>query len=112
MNSYVPDRGDIAWLDFSPQAGHEQAKRRPAIVLSGRRYNVGLGFALVCPITTQLKGYVFEVPLPDATRTIGAVLADRVRSFDWRARGIEFLERAPQEVIDEVLARIAALLGI
>lgn len=110
MSAYIPDRGDIAWIDFSPQAGHEQAKRRPAIVLSGRRYNAGLGFAIVCPITTKVKGYVFEVPLPGGTETGGVVLADQIRSFDWRARGIEFCERAPQEVLDEVVARIAALL--
>ncbi|HET9096731.1 MAG TPA: endoribonuclease MazF [Candidatus Baltobacteraceae bacterium] len=109
MKHYVPDRGDIAWVDFSPNAGHEQGKRRPALVLTAKRYNAASGFAVVCPITSQTKNYVFEVAL-DQTRTAGVVIADQFRSFDWRARGIEFRERVPEDVLDDVLAKIIALL--
>lgn len=111
MTHAAPDRGDIAWINFSPQAGHEQAERRPALVLSPQRYNARSGFALVCPITSRVKNYPFEVPLGGESQTGGVVIADQIHCFDWRARSLEFRERAPDGVIDEVLARIAALLS-
>ena len=84
--AYAPDRGDIVWLQFDPQAGHEQAGHRPALVISPRAYNRKVGLALCCPITNQVKGYPFEVVLPAASKANGAVLADQVKSLDWRIR--------------------------
>jgi len=109
--AYVPETGDYIWLTFDPQAGREQAGRRPALVLSPREYNVKSGFALVCPITNQAKGYPFEVTVPSSRRAAGVILADRVKSIDWKARHAEKLGRCSSETIDEVRARLAPLLG-
>lgn len=81
--SYVPDAGDFVWLTFDPQAGREQAGRRPALVLSPRAYNETAGLAVVCPITNQVKGYPFEVPVPSGQGPTGVILADHVKSVDW-----------------------------
>ncbi|HEX5275199.1 MAG TPA: type II toxin-antitoxin system PemK/MazF family toxin [Candidatus Rubrimentiphilum sp.] len=112
MKAYVPKRGDIAWLDFSPQVGHEQAGRRPALVLTGQRYNALCELALVCPISSKQKGYLFEVKLPPQMRTEGVVITDQVRSFAWKGRHAEFKEAAPPELLDEVLERVGALLEL
>ena len=106
---YVPQRGDIVWLQFTPQAGHEQAGRRPALVVSPRAYNEKVGLALFCPITSQLKGYPFEVALPGGLKVSGAVLSDQVKSLDWQARKARRIVAAPRQVIDEALAKIALL---
>ena len=111
MGARVPDRGDVVWLTFTPQAGHEQAGRRPALVLSPRSYNGKVGLALVCPVTSQVKGYPFEVPLPAGLGVQGVVLADQVKSLDWRARQAEFAGRLPPDHLAEVLAKLATLLG-
>jgi mRNA interferase MazF len=103
---YVPDRGDVVWLHFTPQAGHEQSGRRPALVISPKAYNRKVGLALVCPVTSQVKGYPFEVPLPDG----GVVLSDQVKSLDWRVRKAKLQGRAPDEVVEEAVAKILALL--
>jgi mRNA interferase MazF len=108
---YVPDRGDVIWLTFDPQAGHEQAGRRPALVLSPRAYNAKAGLALICPITSQQKGYPFEVALPKR-RVGGVILADQVRSLDWSARRAERAGRAPDETLKEVVGKIAALIQL
>ncbi len=108
---YVPDRGDIVWLMFNPQAGHEQAGRRPALVLSPRSYNGRAGLALICPITSQRKGYPFEVAVSGG-RVSGVVLADQLRSLDWSARRAKKLARASDETLQEVLGKIAALLQL
>jgi mRNA interferase MazF len=84
--AFVPDRGDAIWLTLSPQAGHEQAGRRPAVVLSPKAYNQKAGLAIVCPITQQVKGYPFEVIIPGSLAVTGAILSDQVTSLDWRAR--------------------------
>ena len=107
---YVPARGDIVWLTFSPQAGHEQAGRRPALVLSPKTYNERTGLALFCPITSVVKGYPFEVPLPSTSAISGVVLADQVRSLDWRARRAGFEGRAERQVITDALEKISLLL--
>ena len=107
---YVPDKGDIIWLNFSPQVGHEQAGHRPALVLSPQEYNARTGLALLCPITSSIKGYPFEVTLPPNISVAGVVLADQVKSQDWRARGARYECPVPQSVVGEVLARIDALL--
>lgn len=110
--SYVPEAGDFIWLDFNPQAGQEQAGRRPAVVLSPRAYNAKSSLAVVCPVTSRVKGYPFEVPLRAGLPIRGVILADHVKSLDWRARRAEKAGRIPQSVLDEVLARIAPLLGL
>ena len=108
---YVPGRGDLIWLTFDPQAGHEQAERRPALVVSPAAYNERSRLALVCPITTRRKGYPFEVPLPDAGAAIvGVVLADGLRSLDWTARRARFEAKAPAAVVAEVQAKLRPLL--
>lgn len=111
MTTYAPDRGDIVWLHFDPQSGHEQAGRRPALVISPRLYNRKVGLALFCPITSTAKGYPFEVVIPAGSKAKGVVLSDQVKSLDWRARRAEKLCPAPEGVIDEVTAKILALVG-
>ena len=109
--TYVPERGDVVWISFNPQAGHEQAGRRPAIVLSPKPYNRKVGLAILCPVTSQTKGYPFEVRLPAEMRVKGVILSDQVKSLDWRVRKAEFIEALPEEVIGEVLAKLGTLLG-
>lgn len=108
---FVPDAGDIVWLEFSPQAGHEQAGHRPALVLSPAAYNGKTGTMLCCPMTTQIKGYPFEV-LIHAKSVSGAVLSDQVKSLDWKARKATPKGKATAEELDEVRAKIASLLGV
>lgn len=107
--TYVPDRGEIVWLRFDPRAGHEQAGRRPAFVVSPRAYNRKVGLGLFCPVTSRVKGYPFEVPLPRNGKASGAILADQLKSLDWHARKAARFDRAPEEVVVEVTARILAL---
>ena len=109
---YVPERGDLLWLTFDPQAGREQAGRRPALVISPLVYNRRANLALVCPITTQAKGYPFEVELPSGLSVSGVVLADHLKSADWAARRAQFAAKAPAEVVAEVSAKLRPLLGI
>ena len=109
---YVPDRGHLVWLSFDPQAGREQAGRRPALILSPAAYNGRAGLALACPITTQIKGYPFEVLLEFDLPIRGVVLADHLKSLDWRARHAEFAGVVAAEVLLEVSARISPLIGI
>ena len=107
---YVPDRGDLVWLQFNPQAGHEQAGHRPALVLSPATYNRRTGLMLCCPITSQVKGYPFEVRV--LARDIqGVVLADQVKSLDWNVRQARKAARAPAQVIAEALQKLQALLA-
>lgn len=108
----TPDRGDLVWLDFDPQAGREQAGRRPALVLSPRAYHQRAPYAVVCPITTRVKSYPFEVVLPAGLPIAGAVLADQVKSIDRHARRIEVAGRAPEEVVRDVGEKIRALLQL
>ena len=110
--AYVPERGEVVWLSFSPQAGREQAGRRPALVLSAARYNRRTGLALVCPITSRVKGYPFEVALPDTGEVGGGVvLVDQLRSLDWRARRAQAAGAVPPAVMNEVVAKLRPLLG-
>jgi mRNA interferase MazF len=106
----TPRRGDLIWLSFTPQTGREQAGRRPALVLSPEAYNSKTGLALVCPVTSKVKGYPFEVPLSTTAGFQGVVLADQLRSLDWRARGAEWIEQAPPKVVDRVLKLLDTLL--
>lgn len=107
---YVPDRGDIVWLQFNPQAGHEQAGHRPALVLSPASYNRSSGLMLCCPMTSQKKGYPFEVIVDDAPDRTSVVLADQVKSLDWKVRKAIKKGIAPSEVIAETLSKLQALL--
>ena len=108
--SYVPRRGDIAWLSFDPQAGHEQAGRRPAFVLSPESYNRKIGLFLVCPITSKVKGYPFEVPLPDGLVVSGVILADQIKSLDWNVRRAEFACSTNDIVLNEVVSLVLPLI--
>ena len=108
--AYVPERGDAVWISFTPQAGHEQAGRRPAVVLSPKSYNQKVGLAIFCPITNQKKGYPFEVILPKEVGVTGVILSDQVKSLDWRVRKAEFIGSLPEEVLNEVLAKLGILL--
>lgn len=110
MARYIPDRGDIIWLSFNPQAGHEQSGHRPGVVLSPKIYNRQAGLALICPITSQVKGYPFEVKLPEGLPVEGVVLADQVRSLDWLARNARRAGVLPHNYIEEILAKIKTLL--
>jgi mRNA interferase MazF len=109
--AYVPERGDAVWIILDPQAGHEQAGRRPALVLSPSAYNARVGLALFCPITNQAKGYPFEVALPAGVVVSGVVGADQVKSLDWRARKVIRIGPVPDEVVALVMQRLQALLG-
>lgn len=106
----APDRGDVVWITMNPALGHEQKGRRPAFVVSPRAYNAKVGLAVMCPITSQQKGYPFEVPLPPDLPLSGVVLADQVKSLDWRERRAEVIGAMPPELLADVLARIEALL--
>lgn len=108
--AYIPDRGDAIWLNFTPQAEHEQAGHRPALVLSPASYNRKAGLALLSPITSQVKGYPFEVQLPGTTTVHGVILADQVKSLDWQERDAEFIEAVPESVVQEVISKVQALL--
>jgi len=108
--AYVPERGDVVWISLNPQAGHEQAGRRPAVVVSPRSYNGKVGLGLFCPITSQVKGYPFEVALPAGLPVKGVILADQVKSLDWRARQVEFAARLPGSASAEVVGKLAVLL--
>ncbi len=110
MAGWVPDTGDIVWLQFDPQAGHEQAGHRPALVLSPARYNGPRGMMLCCPMTSRLKGYAFEVVVSDNPPS--AVLADQIKSLDWRARSASFKGKVAPEVLADVQAKLKALLQI
>ncbi len=109
--AFVPDTGDFVWLTFDPQAGREQAGRRPALILSPKIYNARSGLALACPVTNQVKGYPFEVAVPAGAGTTGVILADHLKSLEWKACQAEPLGRCTEEVMAEVRARLAPLLG-
>lgn len=109
-DSYVPEAGDVVWLQFDPQGGHEQAGHRPALVLTPARYNLMRGMMLACPLTSRVKNHPFEVVLPGDL--VSAVLADQVKSLDWRARGAVFKGKASDRVLAEVRGKIKALLAL
>ena len=108
---YIPERGDAVWMSFTPQAGHEQAGRRPAVVLSPKSYNQKVGLAIFCPITNQIKGYPFEVILPPEIGVTGVILSDQVKSLDWTARQARRKGSVAPGELDEVRAKILALVG-
>ncbi len=107
---YIPERGDIVWLTFDPQAGHELAGHRLALVMSPKVYNSKTGLALFCPITSQIKQYPFEVGIPSGLQVTGVVLADQIKSLDWRARKAVYIYSLPPEITNDVIARVIPLL--
>ncbi len=109
-DAWIPDRGDVIWLEFDPQAGREQAGRRPAVVLSPASYNAPTSRALCVPVSTTAKGYPFEVPLPDGFPVQGVAFADQVKCLDWRARHAQPVAALPADVVASLLARTRALL--
>ena len=106
---YIPERGDIVWLDFNPQLGHEKKGRRPALVVSYKAYNERVGLGIFCPITSKIKEYPFEVEI-DLKKIQGAVLSDQVKSLDWKARNIEFIEKINERELEEVVEKIEAII--
>lgn len=106
MSSYVPDRGDIVWLNFDPQAGH-----RPAFIVSPSSYNRKVGLVICCPVTNQIKDYPFEVILPAGLKAQGAILSDQVKSLDWRARKAKLIDSVPDSITREVVAKIVAIVS-
>lgn len=112
MTTYVPERGHVVWLVFTPQAGREQAGRRPAVVLSPLTYNQRVGLAICCPITNQRKGYPFEVVIPSDLPVTGVILSDQIKSLDWRVRSAEYLCTLPAATINEILRKVNTLLAI
>jgi mRNA interferase MazF len=109
-SGYVPARGDLVWLNFDPQAGHEQSGRRPAVVLSPVTYNRKVGLGLFCPVTSKVKGFPYESLIPPGMPVSGAVLSDQVKNLDWRARRADKIGALPDSVIDEILANAKTLL--
>jgi len=109
--SYCPRRGDIVWLSFNPQAGHEEAGHRPALTISPEAYNRKVGLALFCPITSQMKKYPFEVVIPEGLKASGVILSDQVKSLDWKARKARFSCTVPETINQEVAEKLGVLLG-
>lgn len=112
MTGYVPERGDLVRMNFTPHAGHEQGGRRPGLVLTPAAYNARRGLLVAVPVTSRVKGFPFEVALPDGAGVRGVAITDHVRSVDWRARQAEFTGRVDQATMAEVLARVGALPGL
>ena len=108
---YSPERGDIVWLNFNPQSGHEQAWRRPALVISPQSYNEKTELAICCPITSQVKGYPFEVKIPEGLGISGVILSDQVKSLDWKTRDAEFICKLPKPELNEAVGKINALIN-
>jgi mRNA interferase MazF len=108
---YVPHRGDLVWLNFEAQSGHEQSGKKPALVLTPIEYNEKVGLGLFCPVTSQIKGYPFEVLLPDKLPITGVILSDQIKNLDWRVREATFIAKLPDKQVNEVLSKIAVLLS-
>lgn len=107
---YVPDRGDFVWVQFNPQSGHAQAGKRPALVISPAAYNGKVGLSLFCPVTSKVKGYPFEVAIPQELPVEGAVLSDQVKSLDWQSGQAAFICKAPDETLAEVVSKLEVLI--
>jgi len=108
-SKYIPERGDIVWLNFSPQTGHEQQGKRPAVVISPQAYNQKTGLALVCPITTKQKGYPFEVKI-EIGKINGVVLSDQIKNLDWQQRDIQFIVKTTNNKMNEIVKKLNVLI--
>jgi mRNA interferase MazF len=111
VDKYIPGRGDIVKLNFDPTLGREQAGYRPALIVTTREFNQATRLALACPITSKVKGFNLEVPLPEDLITNGAVLAFQVKTIDWVERQVKYIESLPDETIEEVISKLQVLLG-
>tara|TARA_R110002095_G_C4169382_1_gene231660 strand:- start:48 stop:395 length:348 start_codon:yes stop_codon:yes gene_type:complete len=111
VNNFIPSRGDFIWLDFNPQRGKEQAKKRPALVISPEVYNAKSSLALVCPITSKYRGWVFEIPLPRKLEISGSILVDQVKSLDFKERNGSFIEKCPKDTLNSVIKKLQLLIG-
>ena len=109
--TYFPDRGDIVWLNFTPQTGHEQRGKRPALILSPKIYNEKTSLCVCLPITSKVKGYPFEVPLPKGLEVEGVILSDQIKNLDYVARDVSFICKASHEVLVKVQKNVLALVG-
>jgi len=109
-HTYTPDRGDIVWIDLNPTRGHEQARTRPALVVSPKSYNARAGLMLACPITSEEKGYPFEVTVR-GKKISGVVLSDHLRSLDWQARKVRYIEHSRPRVMSEVTEKLQTLIA-
>ena len=110
-SNYVPEKGDFVQINFNPQRGHEQAEHRPAVIISPSSYNGKTGLCLACPVTNSIKGYPFEV-VCNSDEVTGVILADQVKSLDWKARGVRFKGKAKPEVLEELIGKLNALIEI
>ncbi|MBN2079859.1 MAG: endoribonuclease MazF [Spirochaetes bacterium] len=108
--SYIPGRGDMVWLDFTPQSGHEQRGRRPAVVISPKAYNAKTNLALFCTITSKIKGYPFEVSVQSRSEINGVILSDQIKSLDWKTRNAEFIDSLDEETMSELIAKVRSLI--
>ena len=106
---YIPERGDIVWLNFNPQSGHEQRGKRPAVVLSPGDYNAKTGLGLFCPITSKIKNYPFEVKI-ESQKITGVALSDQIKSLDWKTRDIELISKGSSEMVEEIVQKVSVLL--
>jgi len=109
---YVPEAGDLVWLTFDPQTGREQRERRPAVIVSPRIYNARSELAVVCPITSRVKGRMFEVTVPPGGRIEGAILVNHLKSLDWKERRAQFAGKLDEDTLEEIRERIRPLLGM
>lgn len=107
---YIPDRGDLVWLNFSPQKGHEQAGERPALVISHYEYNKKTGLSLFCPVTSVKKNYPFEVNIPEGHKITGVILSDQIKNLDWKARKVKFSSKIDNEIIEEVVGKLTTII--
>lgn len=110
--AYIPESGDVIWISFDPQAGHEQSGRRPALVISPASYNLKVGLVILCPITTQVKGYPFEVVIPENPVVNGVILSDQVKSLDWKIRKAVFISKLPPATFNEVVPKLGTLIRL
>jgi mRNA interferase MazF len=111
IKHYVPGKGDIIWLNFNPQIGHEQSGRRPALVISPQEYNEKTDLAILCPITSQVKGYPFEVKIPENSEIKGVILSDQIKNLDWKIREAEFICKLHKVTLSETLNKINVLIN-
>ena len=109
MSVYIPRQGDVVWIDFDPQVGYEQAKRRPALVLSTTSFASQTNLAVVCPVTNTVRGHNFEIPVPDNSGVTGVIRADQVKSLDWRGRNTAFMCQLPLEIVAEVVGKVMGI---
>ncbi len=112
LKRYFPEKGDIVWLNFNPQSGHEQSGRRPALVISPQVYNEKTELAIFCPVTSAVKGHPFEVNIPDGLGITGVILSDQVKSLDWKIREAEFICKLPKIALTEVMGKVNVLLNL